>query len=83
MGRFQIYLNFNQLIRLRSHMERLHGVELMEAMAGFHTFDKVMILLLGKRINEIHRGLIDRKQIGRGGIGGVFRSTRTGNVSGL
>ena len=55
MGRFQIYLNFNQLIRLRSHMERLHGVELMEAMAGFHTFDKVMILLLGKRINEIHR----------------------------
>lgn len=39
MGRFQIYLNFNQLIRLRSHMERLHGVELMEAMAGFHTFD--------------------------------------------
>ena len=85
MGRFQIYLNFNQLIRLRSHMERLHGVELMEAMAGFHTFDKVMILLLGKRINEIHRGLIDRKQIGRGKDpdirNGRRRRTDTGAVA--
>ena len=43
---FQIYLNLNQLIRLRTHMERLHGVKLMEAMAGFHTFDEIMILLL-------------------------------------
>ena len=47
--------------------------------------DKVMILLLGKRINEIHRGLIDRKQIGRGKDpdirNGRRRRTDTGAVA--
>lgn len=58
--------DLDEVILVVPHAKLLHVSKLPQAMARFNALNEVVTLILGARLNEIHRRLIDCENIGRG-----------------
>ena len=58
--------DLDEVILVVPHAKLLHVSKLPQAIARFNALNEVVTLLLGARLNEIHRRLIDCENIGRG-----------------
>ena len=59
--------DLDEVVLVVPHARLLHVSKLPQAMARFNALNEVVTLILGARLNEIHRRLIDCENIGRGG----------------